>query len=167
MSTATYVSVRFQFWPLLWQRSNFQRQPVKQVVKSEESVKGMIKQVEVSHSAVTNMMIGTHRIFICTIARLQKGNRDAAIGNWSYGESSINSERWKCESNQPIHHGKLWRVNEQYLKIDKRKWAHAKIDRGTEKGEVADATIHNALSAKNCPTRRHGRLLTLIQIAQK
>ena len=93
MSTATYVSVRFQFRPFLWQRSNFQRQPVKQVVKSEESVKGMIKQVEVSHSAVTNMMIGTHRIFICTIARLQKGNRDAAIGNWSYGESSINSER--------------------------------------------------------------------------
>ena len=73
-------------------------------------------------------MVGTHWIFVCTIARLQKGNRDAAIGNWSYGESSINAERWECESNQPIHHGKLWGVNEQYLKIDKRKWTHVEID---------------------------------------
>ena len=48
MSTATYVGLQFQFWPFTLQRSNFQRQPVKQVVKSEESVKGMIKQVEVS-----------------------------------------------------------------------------------------------------------------------
>ena len=56
MSTATYVSVRFQFWPLLCQRSNFQRQPVKQVVKSEESVKGMIKQVEVSDNLISDKM---------------------------------------------------------------------------------------------------------------
>ena len=53
----------------------------------------MIKQVEVSHSLIPKKNVGAHRIFVCTIARLQKGNRDAAIGNWSYGESSINLER--------------------------------------------------------------------------
>ena len=63
------------------------------MVKSEESVKGMIKQVEVSDSLIPNKIVGAHRIFVCAIARLQKGNRDATIGNWSYGESSINLER--------------------------------------------------------------------------
>ena len=63
------------------------------MVKSEESVKGMIKQVEVSDSLIPKKTVGAHRIFVCSIARLQKGNRDAAIGNWSYGESSINLER--------------------------------------------------------------------------
>ena len=98
---------------LYLQRSNFQRQPVKGNIKSDESVKSLIKQVEVSDFSMFELdgkitvtfFIGVDWVLSERTPRVQERNWNAQTGDWTHGKPSINIEWWECESDQPIHNG--------------------------------------------------------------